>query len=94
MQKIKLIGLRIAIGSLALWLTFISLADTALAQTPPRPTPPPPSGSNPSVVAPTDVPVEWSLFWVFMFFFTLAMGLLFANWLVRRGTFDEPDRQL
>ena len=81
---------------LALWLALLTFDATALAQTtpvPPRPTPAP-SGSNPTIVAPTDVPIEWSLFWVLMFFAVLLVGLMFANWLVRRGTFDEPERRL
>ncbi|MEI6044180.1 MAG: hypothetical protein WCS37_07295 [Chloroflexota bacterium] len=50
---------------------------------------PRPSGSNPGPLAATDVPVEWSLFWVLMFFLTLAVGQMCANWLVRRGTFEN-----
>jgi hypothetical protein len=77
---------------LTMWLLWLT-APAAFAQQA-NPTPLPPSGSNPTRVAPTDVPLDWSLFWVLMFFVTLCAGLIFANWLVRRGTFEEPERRL
>ncbi|HEX2915928.1 MAG TPA: hypothetical protein VH186_34520 [Chloroflexia bacterium] len=96
MNRLFLVRLRLFGVTLALLLAFFAFDLTALAQSAqPQPTPTrAPSGSNPVKLAPTDVPIEWSLFWVFMFFAVLCVGLLFANWLVRRGTFDEPERRL
>lgn len=88
--KLKLTWLRLTGLALAALLALATTDLTALAQT----ATPPPSGSNPQLVAPTDVPVDWALLWVFVFFAALALGLLFANWLVRRGTFDEPERRI
>lgn len=95
MKRLKLIWLRLVGLALAVLLGLFAFSVTALAQTQPQPTPTrAPSGSNPTVLAPTDIPIEWSLFWVLVFFTALGVGLLFANWLVRRGTFDEPERRI
>jgi hypothetical protein len=87
MKLIKRVRLTLSVSLLTIALAVFGFATEVFAQTA-QPTPAP-SGSNPTYVAPTDVPVEWSLFWVLMFFLTLAVGLIFANWLVRRGTFDN-----
>jgi len=87
-MNFKRIWLNISLTVLTVMLALLSFSTEAFAQTV-APTAAAPSGSNPKIVAPTDVPVEWSLFWVLMFFLVLCVGLVFANWLVRRGTFDN-----
>ncbi len=95
MKRINLVRLRLMGLVLAVLITVLTCDLTAFAQTNPTPRPTPrPSGSNPAPLEKTDIPVEWSLFWVFVFFAALAVGLIFANWLVRRGTFNEPEKQL
>ncbi len=97
MKKVTILRLRLVGLGLAVLMALLTFNLTAFAQatTPqPQPTGRPLSGSNPVVLEPTDIPIEWSLFWVFMFFFVLCIGLLFANWLVRRGTFNEPERRI
>jgi hypothetical protein len=93
MKRINFLWLRLISVGLMVLVALLTVDLTAFAQAA-TPTPKPLSGSNPSAVAPTDVPVEWSLLWVLIFFAVLLVGLLFANWLVRRGTFNEPERQL
>lgn len=88
MKLFTRIRLLLTLSMLTVALAVFGFATEVFAQTA-QPTPVPPSGSNPTIKAPTDVPVEWSLFWVLMFFLALAVGLIFANWLVRRGTFDN-----
>lgn len=101
LAKLRLAGLALAIGLALFAFSSLATAQTALdapvAQSNAQATPAPtraPSGSNPTIVAPTDVPIEWSLFWALMFFVVLGLGLLFANWLVRRGTFNEPENRV
>ena len=93
MKRINFLRLRLIGIGLTVLVALLTVDLTAFAQAA-TPTPRPLSGAIPSQVAPTDVPVEWSLFWVLMFFAVLLVGLLFANWLVRRGTFNDPERQL
>jgi hypothetical protein len=92
MKSFARIKLTLTVSVLTIVLAVFGFAAEVFAQAAPVPTARP-SGSNPQPPAPgvysTDVPVEWSLFWVLMFFLTLAVGLLFANWLVRRGTFES-----
>ncbi len=88
MKALKRVWLNLTLGLLTIALALLTFSAEVFAQAAPNPTPAP-SGSNPQIKAPTDVPVEWSLFWVLMFFLALAVGLMFANWLVRRGTFDN-----
>ncbi len=89
MKFINRIRLTVTATMLALILGVFGFAAEVFAQ---AATPVPLSGSNPQALGPTDVPVDWSLFWVFMFFFVLCIGLFFANWLVRRGTFDNSNQ--
>lgn len=94
MKKVNFVWLRLVGLVMALLVALLTADLTAFAQTnPPQPTKAP-SGSNPTQLAPTDIPIEWSLFWVLMFFVALCIGLVFANWLVRRGTFNEPEKQI
>lgn len=78
---------------LAIMLAVFGLTETAFAQTPPQPTAVPPAGSNPQFYAPTDVPIDLSLFWVLMFFVVLAVGLIASNFLTRsRFLSDQVDQ--
>jgi hypothetical protein len=94
MKRITLARLRLTVIVLSVLVALFTVDLTAFAQAA-NPTPTrPPSGSNPAKLAPTDVPVDWSLLWVLIFFVVLLAGLLFSNWLVRRGTFNEPEKQV
>lgn len=74
---------------LAIMLAAFGVAETAFAQTPPQPTAVPPAGSNPQFYAPTDVPIDLSLFWMLMFFVVLAVGLIGSNFLTRSRFFSD-----
>jgi hypothetical protein len=77
---------------LAIMLAAFGLAETTFAQAP-QPTAVPPAGSNPQFYAPTDVPIDLSLFWMLMFFVVLAVGLIASNFLTRsRFLSDQVDQ--
>lgn len=94
MRLANKLTIKAMIIGLTIFLAVFAFAESAFAQTPPTPRPTPvPSGSNPVQYAPTDVPVDISLFWVLAFFTFLGVWLILANFLTRsRVLSDQIDQ--